>query len=104
MTIRYEEGYAHIESHEFYKFIEEIQELSLFGYTLDISNARFPAQYVGYWSAYFNAPAGEGNLTEQSVKQVEQSVTQAEKEEEVESATADEAKETPRRGRLPRNR
>lgn len=56
MTIRYEKGYACIESYEFYRFLQEVQEVSDKGYVLDLANNRFPTQYIGYWSAYFNAP------------------------------------------------
>lgn len=56
MTIRYEKGYACIESYEFYRFLQEVQEVSAKGYVLDLANNRFPTQYIGYWSAYFNAP------------------------------------------------
>lgn len=54
MTIRYEQGYACVESYEFYRFIQEVQEVTSKGYVLDLSNSRFPTQYVGYWTAYFN--------------------------------------------------
>lgn len=58
MTIRYEDDYAHVETYEFWSFIKEIAEVVAQGYALDLSNERFPTQYVGYWSAYFTKTAG----------------------------------------------
>lgn len=65
MTISFnkEIGKAHVESHTFYEFLQEVQKLTLEGYTLCLENDYFPTQYIGYWSAHFDA-AGAKQLTE----------------------------------------
>lgn len=56
MTISFNKqiGKAHMESHTFWEFLKEVQELTLQGYTLCLENEYFPTQYIGYWSAYFD--------------------------------------------------
>lgn len=47
-------GKAHVESHTFWEFLQEVQTLTLTGYTLCLENDYFPTQYIGYWSAHFD--------------------------------------------------
>lgn len=56
MTISFNQtiGKAHVESHTFYEFLQEVQKLTTEGYILCLENDYFPTQYIGYWSAYFD--------------------------------------------------